>query len=237
MFSDFFFFICICNEVVCLSGCTGTFAIHSKSFWTHDRLTSPKISLLMSPNMADLPLPHFRGMRFVSFLCIQKDWNGLFHTGDKPLLTHTLHASLKTQMPSSFHCCLFHWTVCDDARHSHIFLTLKMFLLNHNSWHRTAHHQSTCRIYTYVCDLSHARPWTAQPLLRYLCDFVLDENMSIITAVNQTAAAGANQRGQRWLHVSLIKWHEKHLCHYLAALFGLILMDVRVIFARITSEY
>lgn len=47
---------------------------------------------------------------------------------------------------------------------------------------------------------------------------------------------GPEQHGAR--HDSLVKWKtEMHLCCHLEALFGLILTDVGVIFAQITSEY
>lgn len=47
---------------------------------------------------------------------------------------------------------------------------------------------------------------------------------------------GPEQHGAS--HDSLVKWKkEMHLCCHLEALFGLILMDVGVIFAQITSEY
>lgn len=104
-----------------------TFDIRSKSFWKYDRFSSPKahrcyclptwLNCLCHISVACDEI-------FVSFLCIQRDWNGLFHTGDKPLLTHFLHASLETQRGLSLDAGL---------------PPLLFILLNHLWWRMLSH--------------------------------------------------------------------------------------------------
>lgn len=193
------------------SACLGAYehVWHSlqKLLNTRQVFISQSSSLLLSPNMAELPLPHFCGMRWnICLLSLYTEaakwsfpywWQAITHTLTSCILENAEGAlSLSLLMPSSLHCCFFYWTICDDARAhtlNYIFVTLKRFLLNGNSWHRTDRGSQPVNTATYVCDLQHAWPWIAQPLLRHLCVFLLNENTSIITAENLMGAAGANQ--------------------------------------------
>lgn len=98
--------------------------------------------------------------------------------------------------PSPHHCCLFYWTIWDDAHTctlNDIFLVFNMFVLNNNIWHRTDKAFPVFSTSYLYSDLQYIHNMHAKPLLRHFCGIVLCEKISVRAAVNHSVAARANR--------------------------------------------
>lgn len=145
-FSDLFIYVnSVCNEAVCLSGCIWahlTFA--PKAFENTTGFHLPKLVAVTVTQHGWIAFATFpwHAMKYLSPSLYTEGlkwsfpywWQAITHTFSSCI--HWKHRGDSLSMLSSLHCCLFYWTICDDARTrtlNYIFLALKRLCW----WHRT----------------------------------------------------------------------------------------------------